>query len=76
MGVNVVADLFAFVTKDLVFPAFEVALDEVGKETVQLDTGVVGPGEATTTQTTGRHAKVATVFLNHDISSHLGGSKE
>ena len=49
MGVDVVADLFAFITKDTVFPAFEVALDEVRKETVQLDAGVVGPSQATAT---------------------------
>ena len=41
MGVNVIADLLALVTKDFVFPALKVALDEVRKETVQLDTGVV-----------------------------------
>jgi len=49
MGVDVVADLFAFITKDTVFPAFEVALDQVGKKSVQLNTGVVWPSQATAT---------------------------
>ena len=37
VGVDVVADLLAFVAEDFVFPAFEVALHEVGQKAMQFD---------------------------------------
>ncbi len=37
VGVDVVADLFSLVAEDFVLPAFQVAFDQVGKESVQLD---------------------------------------
>ncbi len=45
MGVDVVADLLAFVAEDFVFPVLEVALDEVGHKAVQLDSTVIGTSE-------------------------------
>jgi hypothetical protein len=44
--VDVVADLFAFVTKDSVFVAFEIAFYEIAEETVEFDARVVRAGEA------------------------------
>ena len=73
---DVVADLFPLVAKDAVFPPLEVALHEVAEESVQLDTGVVRTGEAAPAQGTGRHAEVASVLLDHDVGSYLGGSEE
>ena len=76
VGVDVVADLFAFVAEDLVFAAFEVAFDEVGKETVKFDTAVVGAGKAAAAQAAGRQAEVAAVFLDHHVGGHLGGAEQ
>ncbi|MEN9470630.1 MAG: hypothetical protein RL630_2363, partial [Verrucomicrobiota bacterium] len=44
--VDVVADLFAFVTKDSVFAALEVAFHEIAEETMEFDARVVRAGQA------------------------------
>ena len=44
-GMDVVPHLLALVTVDFVQSAFDVALDEVTEEAVQLDTAVIGAGE-------------------------------
>ena len=46
---DVVADLFPLVSEDAVFFPLEVALHEIAEEAVELDSGVVGPGEAAPT---------------------------
>ena len=74
--VYVVPHLFAFVTVNLVFPVFEVALHEVGQKTVQLHAGVVRASQATATQAARRHPEVAPVFLHHHVSRNLGGAEE
>ena len=73
---GVVADLFVLVTEDLVFAAFEVAFDQIGKEAVELDAAVVGPGETAAAQTAGGQSEIAAVFLDHDIGCYLGRAKE
>ncbi len=75
-GVDVVADLFPLVAEDAVFLPFEVALHEVAEEAMELDSGVVGPGEAAATQAAGGHVEVAAVFLNDDVGGDLGGTEE
>src|SRR5436309_68917 len=52
---NVVADLFAFVTVYFVFLFFEVAFDEVTQKTVQFDPAMVGASQAATAQTASGH---------------------
>ena len=71
VGVDVVAHLLAFVAEDAVLAAFEVALHQVAQEAVQLDAGVIRPGEAAAAQAAGRHAEVAAVLLHHDVGRDL-----
>src|SRR3954467_11864505 len=46
--VDIVTDLLAFVSVDLVDALFEIAFDEVAQKAVQLNTGVVRTGQAAT----------------------------
>lgn len=73
---NVVAYLLAFVSKNLVFAALEIALHEIAKEAVQFHPSMVRTGEATAAQATGRHIEITSVFLHHYISRHLRGTEE
>jgi len=73
---NVVADLLALVAVDPINLLFEVGLDQVAEEPVQLDAGVVGPGEATAAQAAGLQAEVAAVFLDHDVGRDLRGAED
>ena len=75
-GVDVVADLFPLVAEDAVFLPLEVALHKVAEEAMELDSGVVGPGEAAATQAAGGHVEVAAVFLSNDVGGDLGGTEE
>ena len=43
---------------------------------MQFDTAVIWAGETAATQGAGFHAKVATVFLNHDVGGDLGGAEQ
>lgn len=74
--VNVIAHLFALVAEDLVFAAFEVAFNEVGKESMEFDAGVIGAGEAAAAQGTGGEVKIASVFLHHDIGGDFGSPEQ
>lgn len=75
-GVDVVAHLFTLVAKYLVFPAFEVALHQVGKKAVEFYARVIRAGEAAAAQGTGGQAEVAAVFLDHDVSGDLRGTEK
>src|SRR6188768_4282292 len=57
-AVDVVANLLAFVTEDLVLAALEVAAHQVAEKAVQFDAAVIGAGHATATQATRRHAEI------------------
>ena len=74
-AVDIVTYLFPFVAKYLVFAGFEIAFDEVAQEPMDFDAGVVGTGEATTTQAAGRHVEIPAIFLDHDIGRELGCAK-
>lgn len=76
VGVDVVADLFAFVAEDFVFAAFEIAFDEVREESVEFDARVVGTGEAAAAQAASGQAEVAAIFLDHDVGGDFGGTEE
>src|ERR1051325_5808326 len=73
---NVIAHLFAFVSKHLVGLALQVALDEVAEETVEFDAAVIRPGQAPAAQTARLHAEIASVLLDHDVAGRLGGAKK
>ena len=64
---DVVPNLLALVSVDVVGLALEIAFHEVGEKAVELDPAMVGPGEATAAEAAGFHSKVATIFLNHDV---------
>jgi hypothetical protein len=50
LRMNIVTYLLALATEDPVFLAFEVALDEVTEEAVQLHAAMIGPGQASAAQ--------------------------
>ncbi len=68
-AMNVVPHLLAFVAEDVVLFSGKVALDEVAEEAVEFDTAVVRASETATAQGAAFHAKVAPVFLHHDVGS-------
>ena len=74
--VDVVPNLFSFVSVDVVGFALEIAFYEVGEEAVKLDPAMVGPGEATAAEAAGFHSEVATVFLNHNVGGDFRCSEE
>ncbi len=76
LAVDVIAHLLAFVAKNLVFAAFEVAFHEVAEEAVEFYAGVVRAGEAAAAQTAGGHVEIASVLLHHHISRDLRGAEE
>ena len=67
MAVDVVAHLLALVAVDFVFLALQVAFDQVAEKSVQLDAGVVRPGQASAAQAAGRQAEVEAVFLDDNV---------
>jgi hypothetical protein len=75
-GMDIVPDLFAFIPEDLVFPAFQVAFDEVTQEAMEFHAGVVRAGQAAPPKTTGGDSEIPPVFLNHDIRGHFGGTEQ
>ena len=75
-GVDIVADLFPMIAKDGILLCGVMALHKIVQEAVQLDPAMVRAGETATAQAAGGQAKVASVFLHHNIRSDLRGSKE
>src|SRR5262245_53071937 len=73
---DIIADLLALVTIHLIKTAFDVALDQVTQEAVQLYATVVWSRETPAAQATGVHTKVAAVFLHHHIGGNFRGTKE
>src|SRR6266567_3974947 len=67
MAVNVVANLFGLVTKNGIAAAAKRNLYQIRKKSVQLNTGMRRPGQASTAKNTGIHAKVAPILLRHKI---------
>jgi len=65
--VDVVSDLLALISVDVVGLAHEIAFHEVGEKAVELDPAMVGAGVSTSAEAAGFHSKVATVLLNHDV---------
>ena len=74
--VNVVANLFSFVSENFVLTTLQIAFHEVAEETMELDSRVIRAGETTSAETASRQIEIATVLLNHDVGGDLGGAKE
>src|SRR5690242_12589431 len=55
LGMKVVANLLAFIPEHSVFTALDVALDQIAEESVQLYTGMIGPGQTPAAKAAGRH---------------------
>src|SRR5262249_29303086 len=66
-GMNVISNLLPFIAINFIVSAINIAFDQVAQKAVQLNAGMLRSGETTSAKTTGRHDKVASVFLNHNI---------
>src|SRR5205085_3157797 len=75
-AVDVIANLFAIVTKDAIRPPGDRADHEVREKTVQLRAGVRGAGETTAAETDRRHVEVTAVFLDENIGRGLRRAEE
>src|ERR1035441_10461811 len=73
---DIVADLLAFIAVNLVFAAFEIALNQVAEEAMQLDSGMVRAGQTTAAQTTGRQAEIPAILLHHDVAGDFGSAEK
>ena len=74
--VDVVPDLLALVSVDVVGLALEIAFHEVGEKAVELDPAVVGSSETTSAEAAGFHPEVAPILLDHDIGGDFRGTEE
>src|SRR5438552_1470246 len=50
LRMDIVADLFALVAEDPILTTFQIALDQIAQETMQLDTGMIRPRQASSAQ--------------------------
>src|SRR6185437_9997645 len=66
-AVDLVAHLFAFVTKHVVSLTGLGDFHEIGKETVQLHARMIFAGEATAAKHPDFHAEITAVFLRHHV---------
>src|SRR5262245_50940909 len=73
---NIVANLFAPITKNRVAGTSDRAFDKIREESVHHRAGVARTSEATTAEADGVHSKIAAVLLNHDIGCELRHAKE
>ncbi len=73
---DVVADLFPFVSKDSILTPFDVALHQIAQKSVQLDPRMIGPSQTTSPQATGWQVEIPAILLDHDIGGDLRGSEE
>ena len=71
MAVNIVADLFCFVTENGINAAVNGHLHEIGKKAVKLDAGMRWSSEADAAEDADFHPEVAAIFLGHQV----GGSR-
>src|SRR5439155_22867343 len=69
--VYIVAHLLGFVSKNGIFALFDVALDQVTEEAVQLHSGMVRTGQTAAAQTAGGHAEVTAILLNEDVGGNF-----
>ena len=73
--VDIVADLFSLVAKNRVFLSRRDAFGEIGEEAVKLGAAVLGAGEATSAESSGLEAEIASVFLDHDVGRNFRGAE-
>src|SRR6267143_522682 len=73
---DIVADLFAFVAVHRVRAAGQRHLQQIGKEAMQLDARVRGPGQATTAEYAHAHAEVPAVLLRVNVGGNFRSSEQ
>ena len=73
---NVVAHLFALIAEHLVWMPSDDAFHQVGEESMQLRSGVIGSSEAPSTEAGSLHSKIFSVFLDEHICCEFGNSEE
>src|SRR5260370_9018156 len=76
LGVNITAPLFATVAENLIWSVVYRALDQVGKESVQLGSGMRRARETSAPKNSCAHPEVASVFLYEHVCAHLVGSEK
>src|SRR5262249_27356216 len=70
-GMDVVTNLLALVAINRILASLYIALNQVAKEPVQFDAGMIRPGETPAAQTASHHAEIAPILLHHDVGSNL-----
>src|SRR6516165_2608720 len=75
-AMDVIANLLSLVTENTVRAPFKVALYQITQETVELDSAVIWPRQTSAAQTTRGHSEVPSIFLHHNVCSHLGCAKQ
>src|SRR5437588_6622385 len=75
-AMDIVAHLFAFISKNAVGPAAHCADHEIREKTVQLSAGVRRSSQATAAKTNGRHPEITSVFLHEKIGRSFGSAEE
>src|SRR5665213_2657166 len=68
---NVVPNLLSLIAEDSIGLTTESRLDEIRQESMQLDTTVLGSGQATASKDTDLEPEISPIFLRHDVGSHL-----
>ena len=76
MAVDVVTNLFTFVTKHAIRRPGDGATHQICEKTMQLRTGMRRTSEATTAKTSRLHAKIFAVLLHQHVSGNLGRAKQ
>ena len=74
--VNVVTNLFSFVTKYAIFAAFQIALHKIAQKSMQLNATVIWPGQAASSQAACGHIEITPIFLHHHVRGNFGCPEE
>src|SRR6266571_982779 len=75
-AMDVVAHLFAFISKDAVRLASDGANHEIRKKAVQLGASVGRSGQTAAAKRHRRHSEIASVLLHQNVGRRLGCSEE
>jgi len=71
LTMNVITNLFSFVAKDPISSLFNVAIYQITQEAMELYPAVIWSGQAPAAQAACGHSEVPSIFLHHDVGSHL-----
>src|SRR6476660_6246670 len=75
-AVNVIAHLFALVTKDAIRPANDATLHKVSKKSVKIRAGMGRTSQTAATIERRQHSKIAAILLHQIWSCHIRGPKK